>query len=189
MSIISDRERASARAWFSSRPDPEVGLDPGQQLAHPERLGDEVGRAEAERADGGLLGRHRGDHQDRQVLEARIGLDPLQELQPVHLGHHDVEQQQIERLRLEMLEQVLAAGDGEHVVAVLLEDPGEGAGERLIVVGDEDLGSERHSALPAGDRESGSTLPPLTTATVGPAGAHLAGEQRGDGDGAGRLDA
>ena len=80
--------------------DAQVRLDPGQQLAHPERLGDEVGRAEAEGADGGFLGRHRGDHEDRQVLEPRIGLDPLQELQAVHLGHHDVEQQQVELLGL-----------------------------------------------------------------------------------------
>ena len=124
----------------------EVRLHPGQQLAHPERLGDEVGGAEAEGADGGFLGRHGGDHQDRQVLEPGVGLDPLEELEPVHLRHHDVEQEEVELLGAQMVEQVLAAGDGEHLVAVLLQDPGQGPGERLVVVGDEDLGSDGHSA-------------------------------------------
>ena len=81
-----------------------------------------------------------------QVLEPRIGLHPLQELEAVHLGHHDVEQQQVELLGAQMVEEMLAPRDGEHLVAVLLEDPGQGAGERLVVVGDEDLGSDRHSA-------------------------------------------
>ena len=75
-----------------------------------------------------------------------VGLDPLEQLQPVHLGHHDVEQQQVERLGLQVLEQMLAAGNGQHLVAVLLEDPGQRAGERLVVIGHEDLRGERHSA-------------------------------------------
>ena len=77
---------------------PQVRLHPRQQLPDPERLGDEVGGAQAQRADGGLFRRHGRDHEHRQVLEAGIGLDPLQQLQAVHLGHHDVEQQQIELL-------------------------------------------------------------------------------------------
>ena len=81
-----------------------------------------------------------------QVLEAGIGLHPLEELQPVHLGHHDVEQEQVELLGAQMVEEMLAARHGEDLVAVLLEDPGQGPGERLVVVGDEDLGSDGHSA-------------------------------------------
>jgi hypothetical protein len=76
----------------------------------------------------------------------RIRFDPLEELEPVHLGHHDVEQQEIELLRAQMVEEVLAPRYGEDLVAVLLEDPGQGAREGLVVVGDEDLGSEGHSA-------------------------------------------
>src|SRR5207249_9718952 len=34
----------------------------------------------------------------------------------------------------------LAAGGDDHLVAVLLEDPGQGADQRLVVVGDEDPG-------------------------------------------------
>ncbi len=149
--LLQDVHHLRARAGLGAclvelPPHPEVRLDPGEQLANPERLGNEVGGTEAERADRGLLGWHRGDHQHRQVLEARIGLDALEQLEAVHSRHHDVEQQEVERLRLQMLEQVLAAGDREHLVAVLLEDPGERAGQRLVVVGYEDLGSERHSA-------------------------------------------
>ena len=125
---------------------PEMRLHPRQQLPHPERLGDEVRGPEAEGSDRRLLGRHGGDHEDRQVLEPGIGLDPLEQLEPVHLRHHDVEQQEVELLRVQVVEEVLAPGHGEHLVAVFLEDPGQGAGERLVVVGDEDLGSEGHSA-------------------------------------------
>ena len=124
MSIISDRDRASASRLVELPADPEVGLHPGQQLPHPKWFGDEIGGTEAERANGGLFGRHGGDHQNRQVLEARIGLDPLQQLEAVHLGHHDVEEKQVELFGGQVLEEVLAARGGEDVVAVLLEDPG-----------------------------------------------------------------
>ena len=147
--LLHDVDHLGARArlrpgLIELAPYPEMRLYPRQQLPDPERLRDEVRGAEAERSDGGLLRGHRGDHEHRQVLVPRIGLHLLQELETVHLGHHDVEQQQIERLGLQVLEQVLAAGDGEHVVTVLLEDPGQRAGERLVIVRDEDLRSERH---------------------------------------------
>ncbi len=182
MSIISERDRASASCLVELAAHPEVGLYPGQQLSHPERLGDEVGGAEAERANRGLFGRHGGDHENRQILETGIGLDPLQQLEAVHLGHHDVEQKQIELFRGQVLEEVLAARGGEHVVAVFLEDPGQGSGERLIVVRHEDLGATvidrldlSEDAPGAGNSRSGSTFPPLTTTTVEPVGPDAPG--------------
>src|SRR5205814_5563314 len=43
-------------------------------------------------------------------------------------------------LLLEPADEPLAAGRGDDLVPVLLEDPGQGPHQRLIVVGDEDLG-------------------------------------------------
>jgi hypothetical protein len=131
-------------------PDPEVRLDPREKLANPERLRNEVGGAEAERADCRLLGRHGGDHEHGQVLEAGIGLDPLKELKTVHSRHHDVEEKEVEGLGLQVLEEALPPGNREHFVAVLLEDPGECSGQCLVVVSYEDLGGERHSAYQPG---------------------------------------
>ena len=144
MSIISERDRASARAWFSSRPTRRCALTRASSSRTRNGLGMKSAAPRPSERTVASSGRHRGDHEHRQVLEAGIGLDPLEQLETVHLGHHDVEQQQIERLGGQVLEQMLAAGDGEHVVAVLLEDPGQRAGERLVVVRHEDLGSERH---------------------------------------------
>src|SRR5437667_43764 len=112
----------------------------GEQLAHTERLGDEVGGAQAKRFDRRFLGRHRRDHQDRKVAEPLVGLHLGQELEAVHLGHHDVEQQQVGAFLLELPHEPLATGRDDDLVAVLLEDPHERADQRLVVVGDEDLG-------------------------------------------------
>src|SRR5687768_172387 len=158
-----------------------------EQLAHAERLGDEVGCPEAERAHRGFLGWHRGNHEDGQVAIPGVVLYALQQLQPVDLRHHDVEEEQVELVGREMLEEMLAARNGNDFVAVLLEDPGERAGERLIVVGDENLRSERHSAretfedcgidvAAARDRDDRS----LDRESTGP--------ERGGRDGTGRLD-
>src|SRR5437667_93135 len=118
----------------------DVRFDAGEQLAHTERLGDEVGGAQAKRLDRRFLGRHRRDHQDRKVAEPLVGLHLGQELEAVHLGHHDVEQQQVGAFLLELPHEPLATGRDDDLVAVLLEDPHERADQRLVVVGDEDLG-------------------------------------------------
>src|SRR5690606_5981723 len=126
-------------------------------------------RAEAQRAHGGFLGGHGGDHEDRDVAEPRVGLEPLQQHQPVGPGHHDVEHEQVVRLGGQLLHHRGSAVHHHHLVLVLLEDPGEGAGERQVVIGDQDAGLDAHPAINRLN-SSGSTLPPLTTATVGPAG-------------------
>src|SRR5438093_890005 len=77
---------------------------------------------------------------DQQVAEPLVGLHLGQELEAVHLGHHDVEQQQVGAFLLELPHEPLATGRDDDLVAVLLEDPHERADQRLVVVGDEDLG-------------------------------------------------
>src|SRR2546426_3120380 len=147
----------------------DVRLDAREQLAHAERLGDEVRRAEAERLHGRLLGRHGRDHQHREVPEPVVGLHLLEQLQAVDLGHHDVEEQELRPLLLEPPEEVPPAGGAHDLLPVFLEDPGGGAHERLVVVGDEDLARAFRPRSHASSNE-GSTLPPLTTSTVGARG-------------------
>ena len=149
---------------------PEMGLHPGQQLPDSKWLGDEIRGAEAEGANRGLFRRHGGDHQDRQVLEPRISLYSLEQLQPIDLGHHDIEQEQVELFGGEMLEEVLAPGSGKDIVAVFLENPGQRPRQRLIVVRHQDLRRNGHHCTRRWNR-AGSTFPPLTMATVGPVAA------------------
>ncbi len=106
-------------------PDPEMSLHPGEEFLDPEWLGDEILGAQPQRADRRLLGRHRRDHQHRQVAPAGVVPDLLQQLEPVDLGHHDVEQQQVELVGGKVLEEVLATGNGDDIVAVLAQDPRE----------------------------------------------------------------
>ena len=89
-------------------------------------------------------------------------------------------------LRVEPLQQVLPAGDAHHLVAVLLEDPGEGAGQRLVVIRDEDLRRELIQDTRRWNR-SGSTLPPLRMATVRPGRDVMPREQGRHRGGARRL--
>src|SRR5207253_1373165 len=79
------------------------------------------------------------------------------------------EEQELRPLLLEPAEQVLPARGDHDLVPVFLEDPGEGAHERLVVVGDEDLARAFRHRSHASSNE-GSTLPPLTTSTVGARG-------------------
>ncbi len=96
-------------------------------------------------------------------------LDPVEQLQSVHLGHHDVEHQEVGVFLFEESHQILAAGGGDHVIPLAPQDVLQGVQQRLIVVGDDDLGRGRHPAvLPRVEMRAGSIFPPLTTNTIGP---------------------
>src|SRR5256885_1887505 len=148
----------------------DVRLHARQQLAHPEWLGDEISGPEAERLDRRLLGRHRREHQHRDVAEPVVCLHFRQQLQAVDLRHHDVEQQEVGALLFQLTDQPLTARRRDDVVTVLLQDPRERADQGLVVVRDEDLGSGFGAQRPQSSSSEGSTLPPLTTSTVGGTG-------------------
>src|SRR6185436_16826800 len=134
-----------------------------------EGLRDEVAGAEPQGAHRGLLGRHRRDHENRKVLEPIVPFETAQQLEAIHLRHHDVEQDQVERLGFEPLQQMLAARHRGDVVTVFLEDPPQGAGEGGIIVGDENLGSRAHAlSCTSRSKRAGSTFPPVATATTDP---------------------
>jgi len=89
---------------------PHEALDARHELEVVDRLGEEVVRAglQAPHAVGGLV--ERRHHDDGDMGGARIGLQPLADLETVDAGHHDVEQDEID---------LRALADGQRIVAVL----------------------------------------------------------------------
>ena len=66
----------------------------------------------------------RRDHDDRQMPQLGVGLQVLEHLVPVHLGHHDVEQHQVEWLRAQQLQRLAPViGRREVRVALALQAP------------------------------------------------------------------
>ena len=77
------------------QPAPEYGAHPQDELAHAERLGDEVVGAQLEPDDAVHLLAAGGDHDDRDVLGARRALQLPAHLGPRNAGEHQIEQHQI----------------------------------------------------------------------------------------------
>jgi hypothetical protein len=63
------------------------------------RLGEEVLGPGGEAEHHGIAIVKGGDHDDGDGLGSQIALDPAGDLVPVHSGHHDVEQDEVGRLR------------------------------------------------------------------------------------------
>jgi hypothetical protein len=80
-----------------------------------DRLGKKIVGAGFEPAH--LVGRliERGDHDHRNVVGGRIALEPPAHFEAVHVGHHDVEQDEIAFGALADQERVLAAHRRDHV--------------------------------------------------------------------------
>jgi len=82
-------------------------------------------------------------------------LHPPQHLEPVHLGHHHVEQNEVRRLRLERGEALFGATGFADDVAVHLEVDADELAQLLVVVDDEDersLGGLRRPSARAGEK-------------------------------------
>ncbi len=95
------------------------GAHVGLQLFVGPRLGDEVGRASL---DGGyrvFRGAIGGDHDDRHLRIALANL--LQNLQSIAVGELKVEQDQIERLRVQQAQALFAILGVQHLVAVVFQ--------------------------------------------------------------------
>src|SRR6266566_5115825 len=95
-----------------------------------------------------LLAKMKADERFRDIPEPLVGLHLRQQLQTIDLGHHDVEEQEVGPLRFELADQSLAPGRRHHLVAVLFQDPREGADQGLVVVGDQNLASSSDRTLP-----------------------------------------
>src|SRR5579862_6841355 len=126
----------------------QVGLDPRQQLPQAERLRQVVVRAELEADDLVDLLVAGGEHQDGGL--AARGADPAEHLEAVHGRQADVEQDEVGRLRRGDLEAFLAGSGERDLVALLLEGVLDPAGDRVLVLDNQDRGG--HQALMVGLR-------------------------------------
>jgi len=165
----------------------DVRVDAREELAHPERLGDEVGGAESQRAHRRFLGRHGRHHQHRQIAVALILFEALEQLQAVDLWHHDVEQQQRGLDLFEFGEQPVASGADRDLVPIFLQDPGQGLYQGSVVVGDQ------HARCGTGHLVHGLEKRAIDIAAAdhehrGSGAGHRTGTQRRRGGRTGRLD-
>ena len=77
----------------------EAGADARLQQHRVHRLGQVVLGAQLDAAHDVVQALERRGHDHRQVAQLRVGLQLLEHLEAVHLGHLDVEQQQVEAAR------------------------------------------------------------------------------------------
>src|SRR5829696_594450 len=74
----------------------KAGSHACSQERRVERLGQVVLGSEFNAADDTLELRQGGNHQNRNITRSRIRLEPLQDFVAVDLGHHDIEENEIE---------------------------------------------------------------------------------------------
>jgi hypothetical protein len=91
------------------------GADPGRELLQSERLGDVVVAADGEAGDLVLRGVLRGqeDHRDPVPVPAQ----PPDDLEPIHVGQHHVEDDQVVPVLAGEAERLPAAVGGGHAEA------------------------------------------------------------------------
>ena len=143
---------------------PQQGPDPGEQFGEPEGLGDVVVGAGVEADDGVHLVGARGQDEDRHGVA--LGAQPAGDLQAVHAGQPQVEDDQVDAALQSGVERggaVLA-----HLDLVTL--PAQGAGQRLrdgrVVLGEQYTGhgvmvvrrGRRLGVIASGHALSGSYL-------------------------------
>ena len=134
----------------------------GPQDHGVERLREVVRRAELDGSRDGLDLVDRRDHDDRNRPEHRVGAHPLEDLEAVHLRHHDVEEDEVDRPRGQRLEGGASVHRGLDLVAERLEAAHQKVSIDLGVVDDEEAprqrgdqktsGRERHAFCGAAPR-------------------------------------
>ena len=137
------------------RPAPQHALDPRQQLARLERLGDVVVGAGLQPDDAVHRVGGRGHHDDADA--AALLAQPARQGEPVLARQVDVEQYECRRLLLDEAAQCSAAIGGADPKIL----PGEIVGEQLplrrLVIDHDNMGPRVH-CLP--DRQTGDEPPP-----------------------------
>ena len=126
---------------------PLLGLPDGHgDFVGAERLVEVVVRAFAHRGERAVFGTV-GAHHDEQG-RATLAAVAAQEGDPVHLGHPDVAENQVEGLRSDPAERLLGVGLGRHLVARFLQQQRERLAKPGVVVNDQ----QAHRSYP---REAG----------------------------------
>ena len=125
-------------------------LDPAHQLAQAERLGQVVVGAELEPDDLVDLVVAGGQDEDRHLGAGRP--EAAEDLEAVHPGQADVEDDEVGRLARRDLEAFLAGTRDGDLVALLLEGVLDPASDGVLVFDDEDGGCHAGDATPAAER-------------------------------------
>jgi hypothetical protein len=117
----------------------QARADTRAQDVRVERLGQVIVGAHLDALDDAVGVVERGDQDHRQVHESRIGVGAqvLQQLEAVHLRHHDVEQHQVVRRGLEHRQRIAAVDRGLDRVALALQAAREHVAVHFVVVHDE----------------------------------------------------
>ena len=131
----------------------EAGADPGTEQHGVARLGEIVLGPELDRADDAGRLVERRDHQDRDVAPVRVLLEPRQHRGPVEVRHHDVEEDEVDRLGLEDRERLGSALGHADPMALSREAPRQELAVLLVVVDHQDRG-RRAPPVPRGSPDS-----------------------------------
>ena len=94
---------------------PHQAPHPRHQLQVVDRLGQEIVGAGFKPADAVRHVIERGNHHDRDMRGRRIALQPPADLETVHVGHHHVEQHDVDLAVLAGLQRVGAVAGGQHL--------------------------------------------------------------------------
>ena len=131
----------------------QAGADARLQEHRVERLGQVVVGAELDAAHHAVDVVERRDHDHRNVAQPGIVLEAAQHREAVHLGHHDVEQDQVDRFAGQPVEGVPAMDRGHRLVLEQLQLLRQHVAIERLVVDDQDAGG-RHRCAPRVDPTS-----------------------------------
>ena len=126
--------------------DPQHRLDPGHQGGLVDGLRQVFVAARLEAGDDVLGVGFGGDRDDRHERERRIRFDPPADFHPVHLGHHDIQQDQVRLLRSRERQGFFAVGGREDLIPVGGEAGLEDVQVHGVVVRDENPRRRSHGA-------------------------------------------
>ena len=116
----------------------QAGADPRAQQDGIERLRQIVLGARLDAADHAVGLLQTGDHDHRDVVQTLVGLEALEHLEAVQVGHHEIEQNQIELLDLENLQRPAARIRSGHLVTVVAQAAEQQVAVAGIVVDHQD---------------------------------------------------
>ena len=113
------------------------GAQAGLQFDQLERLGHVIRRARREAAHLVLRAVVRREHDDRQMLRARFGLELLQQFKAVHARQADIKQGEVKRLALEQCQGRAAIPGVGQKDLILLQRHGQHFGQIPLVLDEE----------------------------------------------------
>jgi hypothetical protein len=120
--------------------DAQQRLHPGHELLLVHRLRKEVIRAGLQTLDTLVMGIERRDHDHRQNLRLVPGTDRSAYLVAVHLRHHHVEQHEVGRAGVDLLQRLAARARGGDFVPLDAQRIGQQFRVQRLVIDDQDPG-------------------------------------------------